>query len=372
MSFFDTKEEVIEIELTRYGNYLLSQGKFNPEYYAFYDDDILYDKKYLWDPNNDVEDAKSETPELQNDSEMRIKENTPRLHLQNVFSCVETDFKKHKEQAKAKSFVGSYMPSTLPPPEPIQVSTEKVHAFSNPLGTVGGENNYAPAFSVYYMHGSLTGSSDFLALAHTGSGGKTSERILNIPQLSSSINYEVMAKHDPTFTPPDPNTVELDMAEIDNPEPGGVKSYTFADGTYLEIKEDYLLIEVLEENTDYLKENFDIEVYELQKEYDKDGNATGKEEYKPLAFAAKDPDDYEQYGSVYGSDLSEIPDLDSNYVEYYFNILVDDEIDTEVYCENRKRISSKGIFNDSTFDCPDIITQPDIYNTDQSEDGDPC
>ena len=43
MSFFDSKEEVIKIELTQFGKYLLSKGKFAPKYYAFFDDDIVYD-----------------------------------------------------------------------------------------------------------------------------------------------------------------------------------------------------------------------------------------------------------------------------------------------------------------------------------------
>ena len=43
MSFFNKKEDVIDLQLTQYGKYLLSQGKLKPVYYAFFDDDILYD-----------------------------------------------------------------------------------------------------------------------------------------------------------------------------------------------------------------------------------------------------------------------------------------------------------------------------------------
>ena len=46
MSFFDNKEDVIDLELTQYGKYLLSEGKFKPIFYAFFDDDILYDGNY--------------------------------------------------------------------------------------------------------------------------------------------------------------------------------------------------------------------------------------------------------------------------------------------------------------------------------------
>ena len=43
VKFFDQKQEVIQIELTPYGRQLLSEGKFSPSYYAFYDTNILYD-----------------------------------------------------------------------------------------------------------------------------------------------------------------------------------------------------------------------------------------------------------------------------------------------------------------------------------------
>ena len=43
MTFFNKKEDVVSIELTPYGRSLLAKGKLKPAYYAFFDDDILYD-----------------------------------------------------------------------------------------------------------------------------------------------------------------------------------------------------------------------------------------------------------------------------------------------------------------------------------------
>ena len=43
MEFFNSKEDVLEIKLTQYGKFIYSKGKFKPTYYAFMDDDILYD-----------------------------------------------------------------------------------------------------------------------------------------------------------------------------------------------------------------------------------------------------------------------------------------------------------------------------------------
>jgi len=47
MSFFEPKEEVLNIELTPYGRELLSKGKFKPVYYTFHDDEVLYDLEYF-------------------------------------------------------------------------------------------------------------------------------------------------------------------------------------------------------------------------------------------------------------------------------------------------------------------------------------
>ena len=67
MEFFNKKEEVLEVKLTNYGKDRLAAGQLNPTYYAFFDDDILYDV------------SGSGYTELQNDSEGRIKSDTPKF-----------------------------------------------------------------------------------------------------------------------------------------------------------------------------------------------------------------------------------------------------------------------------------------------------
>ena len=44
--FFNQKEEVISLELTPYGKKKFADGEFSPEFYSFYDSDILYDGVY--------------------------------------------------------------------------------------------------------------------------------------------------------------------------------------------------------------------------------------------------------------------------------------------------------------------------------------
>ena len=42
MSYFDKKEDVLDLKLTPYGRHLLSRGKLMPKYYSFLDDDVIY------------------------------------------------------------------------------------------------------------------------------------------------------------------------------------------------------------------------------------------------------------------------------------------------------------------------------------------
>lgn len=69
MRFFDQKEEVLNIELTSYGKEKFSKGEFQPVFYAFYDNNILYDGAY------------ANITEKQNQITNRIANETPRLKI---------------------------------------------------------------------------------------------------------------------------------------------------------------------------------------------------------------------------------------------------------------------------------------------------
>ena len=82
MTFFNRKEEVIDIELTQYGKLLLSKGKFKPKKYAFFDDDIVYDAQYA--TPTDRTSVAGAVEENQNDISTRIKESV-RSHAQHNY-----------------------------------------------------------------------------------------------------------------------------------------------------------------------------------------------------------------------------------------------------------------------------------------------
>ena len=93
----------------------------------------------------------------------------------------------------------------------------------------------------------------------------------------------------------------------------------FSDDTYMIYKDDFVLLKVEEANTEFLKENFEIEVFKREEVVKKDakGNLmTGSysEVLKQLFFE--------------GDNVK-----DEDRVDYYFDINFDFEIDEEEYCK---------------------------------------
>ena len=134
MSFFDDKQEILKVELTTYGRYLMSRGKFRPVYYAFFDDDVLYDGEY------------GGLDETQNSVQTRILEETPSLKPQTTFTSIEEAVKLNTllptEAGKLKQ-------------EEAQISADKNYALSLPLGKSSPISDYAPAWSFQMLKGSI-------------------------------------------------------------------------------------------------------------------------------------------------------------------------------------------------------------------------
>jgi hypothetical protein len=140
MEFFNRKEEVIDIQLTQYGKHLLSKGKFRPVFYAFYDDDVIYDVKFT---NGDGENQKV--------IEDRIK-STPRIKSQYSFSGRELKTNK-VDTGTCKGQMSDC--------NKLQVSKEKHYGLGIPLGTSEMNSHKHPAWSVNFLKGALSGSSPY-------------------------------------------------------------------------------------------------------------------------------------------------------------------------------------------------------------------
>jgi len=148
-TFFDKKQDVMSVELTPYGKYLLSKGKFKPTFYSFHDDEVTYDVTY------------GSTSEEQNNSVDRIK-TTPTIK-------------------PLYNFSGSYgYPAAYGHEKSQMAINDTTLSLTRPLGTSDGTKDKQPSWEVTVLpesvkiSGSVTYSSPH-------------ERAEEIPQIEMVI-----------------------------------------------------------------------------------------------------------------------------------------------------------------------------------------
>tara|TARA_R100000234_G_scaffold120114_1_gene105556 strand:+ start:5469 stop:6665 length:1197 start_codon:yes stop_codon:yes gene_type:complete len=375
MEFFDRKEEVLDVQLTQYGKYLLSVGKLKPVYYSFFDNDVDYDTKYQGLPPNDSSsDARTGPPENQKDTEDRIKE-TPRIKAihsvdtveksvnqiafgdfvlvdleDNIFvdayggaifdeSALAKAIEKFKTEGEGSSFAGTgrsggsiFKVAPLSPvdkflnptfsPDPSRSYRYPVPKKQNlvgleiPLGTSGYNDIYYPAFDLNFKKGKI---SDSIYYDSSPYG------IVRIPQLEVEVTFETtigqIADGGKSITLNDILSVKdsAEAVEFDY-------SIVTSDGTFVKIEEDYISIDLKELHSLNEKEDFYVEVYEIEDVAAGRFSDSKSERMLPLRFGGDYFSDlYSQY--LYDKTGNNLK-VSENYVEYFFKVSCDDEIQT--------------------------------------------
>lgn len=288
MQFFDDKQEVMDVVITPYGKHLLSTGRFKPEYYAFFDDDILYDTNWV---------TGSTTAEVQNEIEPRIQEGTPRMKQPSVHLGVETAIDARNELIRealdTAGFLGTgsnaqYVAQDthtykIYNQENLQFYSDKFRFLPRPLGRSEQNSDNLPAWNISMMKGEISSSQDFLAAPVTDTTRGTPGFIENIPQINITLNYrayvseigsvDAWAAEDVTVdygsttfpVPTDPNIESIASTEIPDVFPPGtvqdIASQIYGDGTYFTLENGKIILEITEENVQFKKENFDVQVF---------------------------------------------------------------------------------------------------------------
>ncbi len=319
MEFFNKKEEVLDFQLTEYGKYLLAIGRLKPVYYAFFDDDILYDVSGL---------GMTENPSM---AESRIQSETPSL------KPIAT---RTSAEARVNSFVQQVTEMLGPNSDPadnveifsrVESFKEKGKINAHPIGRSSLESRYNPAWSIEILsEPQIASSAQYL---------NSSDLIENIPQVNIDVDYKMFFSDG---SMPDVTNIPLNDSNL-----------------FLSVENNYLMLEVQENHTDFEKENFDIEVFH---------SGSG-------AVRVSEADPYEPGEHV---QLSYMPTSTSNFIlphpiendlnipgniEYYFNIAVDDEIPDSVLAEHN--ITPEAIMTNASR----LRLNRDIY---VSEDEEPC
>jgi hypothetical protein len=293
MSFFDKKEEVIEMKLTEYGKRKLELGRLNPTFYAFFDDDILYNTE-----------AAGFT-EAQNDADRRIRFDTPSLRVQKSTTGAETrvnqflDDVSDQLQEKTGS-AGQYLISenSVAFVNAFQDTPQFAQKFflgSDPLGTSDLKTQYAPAWHINALAGEISSSQYYQTVNLTSSNTSLANGIVrNIPQLDITIDYKTFYSSDNEIDDLTGEAAEK-IVRLTQDNDAGVALY---------MQENYLVLDIVERNSDNLKENFEIEV-----------------------FLSGSDGTYSKKTFLTEQDLA--VGMDDQKVEYYANILVDTEMPNE-------------------------------------------
>ena len=233
MTFFNKKEEVVQIELTRIGREKLSKGQFKPAYYEFLDEDVLYDRK----------NVAADTSEEQNNIKTRLKE---KLTLR---------------APTAKQSVPPKDGAVLPENKAIEG-----------LGTFLPYSNYKPSWKITAEDGTLfTASTDIsfdpVELATGRTVGPSYEKI---PQLNLTCEYEYNAY---VKVDKDDEVFEDDVNE--NPFIQEDDLFTKPENdSFILFNKDFndFTINVEEKNVLDLKGDFVLEVFKYEYDLDASGN----------------------------------------------------------------------------------------------------
>ena len=300
MEFFDKKEDVLDVQLTEYGKYLLSTGRMRPVYYAFFDEDMLYDTNA------------ASFSEDQNDAEPRIQTETPRLKVAPTRTGAETRVESTLDIVVPS--LNSSDPANNMEAFDVQAFESKGKIAAHPIGNSSLDSRYNASWTLEVLsEPDITTSQTHLE--------STEGAIDNIPQINITIDYETFFKSGTTLTA------------------DSISDFFPDSSIFLALKENYLMLELMEENTAFQKENFEVEVY-------LSGSSSG---YQQLAYT---PTDEQQFIE---------PTVDN--VEYYMNILMDNDIPREVIEE--LNISDRAVRTNAAR----LRLNRDLYTT---QDEEPC
>jgi len=320
MTFFNKKTEVMQIEMTPYGRYLYSIGKFMPHSYEFVDDDILY--------------RASGSTEVQEAAHSRILNETPKTKINRAFQ---------DEAPQVKT------PPTIDKQRVMVRKNNMRQADILPMGRSAYSGSYSPLLQVTTLQGVISGSqmtysvNEENAHGHLSNGGT-----VLIPQVDINFNFIISMRD--SLEPQDDYDGSFERSEL------------FDDGTYLEIRWQEPILHLKEFNSFYEKENFVIEAFDVS-------GSAGKEVLTPLLREGElltegrlAVQENIAENSEVGFYEEEQPSPD--FLEFFFDITADEAIPQDVLCKVVDSLEINSQFLDRELICPDQRTDRfDIYGT---------
>ena len=328
--FINKKEQVFDFKFTPYGNYLFSVGKFKPTYYAFYDDNVLYDAQY------------ADRYERQNEIHNRIKNETQYLEGLVLFQDIEK---------RAMASLSTYVNFLSGEPDEAQKTPEKdIFKFDTAIGDarLTGETQTAPAWKLVALQSFISSSQV-----------KDESNDTNVPQINIDATYKTKVTDSGfNYNPADARSV-------------GGSTATFLDEKSIELFAKDPVIYLEEVNTELLSENFTVEVFEVLT-----GSLNGSVVTQLTRKYFKRDIPQIENGMMLTERKTQITaeEFTTGSVEYYFDVLVDDQVDKDIACRGADQFNKESYYIDLDFDCTEETDEDlfyDIYGS-VTEDPEIC
>ena len=328
MGFFNKKEDSLHIELTPHGRYLLSIGKLTPHHYKFFDDDILYDSQH------------GGFSESQNEAHVRITDETPKLKPNGNILGVESDLNKMKTtNYNIRLNLNDYR---------FEPKERNIVRLSKEIGTIKYDSTHTPDLKLDFFNGEISGSDKFLI--------SEDNQLVNIPQIDVDIKYKYKVV-------PEQEARNIDSFTDYKSDYKSQSSMIVGQGDkVIVVTPEIPIIRVKSEGSFDEMHNYDIEAFKVE------SGSLGGFFYQKMKFMPKTSPivndilvDVEQ-----GDNIS----LNSQYVEYFFNLRSDRDISDSDLCATVGDLEIRNIYLDEQLNCPDSQQNVNfnIYSSEVTED----
>ena len=332
MTFFDKKEEVMKVELTPYGRYLLSIGKLRPKFYRFFDENIVYDSNAIG------------FDEPQNNVHIRVIDETPILKQNPNITGVETNIRKFDVPEVSARFLR--VPSL----------DDSINSNNESIGTNNYTSKDASNFDVKLFN------SSFIEESMSNVYSTPNVASIAIPQLPINFYFSSSIKTN--------ESLDQDNNVFNNIGPNEIQSNLFGDDKFFSIQGVEPLIYIKELNSFDTMDNFYLTAFKIQSSslgitYSKlriseqtqrvvNGILTDEPVVSAGLFEGFGTDDYLTGETQTTDDL-----------EYYLDITIDRQIPNEDVCAAIGDLKVKNIYLDEELNCPEFeIPQPfELYST---------
>ena len=264
--------------------------------------------------------------ENKNDIEARIQEETVYTNCLSVTKGIETNLNTPYKLQEDKNY-----------------SNEDLYNLQFPIGSSDLYASAAPAWNFKLLKGQIYSFSPYVS---------SSDKIIQIPQIDTKVVYQLNTTKIEVTAPFEVEglldssqltedqivLIESSFGGSENPQIKGIEESlvlkgnynninidkVFADGTVVYSEEKSVIVDIQELNTQLIDDMFEVEIY--RKDTDTESNTV----WKQLKFFNKPS---QVINNILVEEVQNNSELTNEYVEYYFNLFADTEIDDQFICD---------------------------------------